>query len=136
MFSLINFVLGLALLVLVVIILVRNILIGIKGTDNGVINLVLVALILVGIFCAFSVLMRLIRIDSLGATLTSKEILSMERIELIKKEIAQLKNNNIISLIVGYCTLVFDFIIFKNIEKKKKLDLAKGKKRWNWNKIK
>ncbi|MCM1989522.1 hypothetical protein [Oceanirhabdus seepicola] len=136
MFSFVNFFLGLGLLIIVVVILVRNILIGIKGTDNGVVNLVLAALVLVGIFCSFAILLRLVNINSLEVRLNSEKALSMEQIALIKNDIAQAKTNNIICILVGYCSLIFDFIIFKIIEKKKTVALAKGKKRWDWNKVK
>lgn len=136
MFSFVNFFLGLGLLIIVVVILVRNILIGIKGTDNGVVNLVLAALVLVGIFCSFAILLRLVNINSLEVRLNSEKALSMEQIALIKNDIAQAKTNNIICILVGYCSLILDFIIFKIIEKKKTEDLAKGKKRWDWNKVK
>jgi len=136
LFSFVNFFLGLGLLIIVVVILVRNILIGIKGTDNGVVNLVLAALVLVGIFCSFAILLRLVNINSLEVRLNSEKALSMEQIALIKNDIAQAKTNNIICILVGYCSLIFDFIIFKIIEKKKTEDLGKGKKRWDWNKVK
>lgn len=134
MFTITNTVLSLVLLISVGIILGGKVLIGLKGTDSGVINLFLVVLGLAGLYCSLSVFLGIFGIGNLTAAMNEKNI-SVERIVLLKQEISQVKTSNVISLIVGYISLVLDFIMFKVIEKKKKNELTKEKNHWNLNKL-
>jgi hypothetical protein len=65
LFTFINVILSLVLLLSVVVIIVRKVFIGLKGTDNGVINLVFIVPGLVGIICSLSVFLGIFRISEL-----------------------------------------------------------------------
>jgi uncharacterized membrane protein YuzA (DUF378 family) len=114
---------------------VKKVFIGLKGTDSGIINLVLIFLGLAGVFCTFSVLLGVFSIHQSAITLNTDKFISTERINIIKQNIAQTKTNNIITLIVGYISLIFDYIIYKIIQKKNKQEHERTKNHWDINKL-
>jgi hypothetical protein len=135
LFTVINFILGLVLLISVTVIIVRKVLIGLKGTDSGTINLILIILGLVGLISAFSVFLGVFKISDLTAILNTEKSISADKSASIKQVISETKTSNSISLIVGYVSLALDFIAYKIIEKKKKREQIKQKNHWNWNKL-
>jgi len=134
-FSLINISLALLLFIFTVVIFVRNILIGKNGTDSGIINLGFIAVILVGMFCSLSVLLGQVSIDSLEALLRIGKSTNIEEVEVINN-IVKVKNGNIISLIIGYGSLVGDYFILKFIKKMNIKECKKVKNRWDWSRVK
>jgi membrane-bound ClpP family serine protease len=114
---------------------VRKVLIGLKGTDSGTINLILIILGLVGLISAFSVFLGVFKISDLTAILNTEKSISADKSASIKQVISETKTSNSISLIVGYVSLALDFIAYKIIEKKKKREQIKQKNHWNWNKL-
>jgi hypothetical protein len=135
MFILINLVLALILFISVVVVLVKKVLIGLKGTDSGVINLVLIVLGLIGIGCTLAIGLGISRIDGITTVLNTEKNISAKDIALLKKEMSETKNSNIISLFIGYSSLVIDYIVYKFIDKKNKQELLKEKNHWNLNKL-
>jgi hypothetical protein len=61
--------------------------------------------------------------------------MSADKSASIKQEITELNTSNSISLIVGYISLILDFIVYKIIEKKKKQERIKEKNHWDLNKL-
>ena len=135
MFTVINSLLALILLISVAIIIVRKVFIGIKGTDSGVINLALIVLGLVGLISVLSVFLGVFKISDLTAILNTEKSISADKSASIKQVISETKTSNCISLIVGYVSLVIDFIVYKIIEKKKKREQIKQKNHWDLNKL-
>jgi hypothetical protein len=135
LFTFINTILSLVLLISVVVIIVRKVFIGLKGTDSGVINLILIILGLAGIICSLSVFLGVFRISDLTTILNTEKFISADKSASIKQEITELKTSNSISLIVGYASLILDFIVYKTIEKKKKQERIKEKNHWDLNKL-
>ncbi len=135
MFSVINAILGMVLLISVAFIILRKVFIGIKGSDSGIINLALIILGLVGLICTLSVFLGVFKINDLNEILNTEKVMPAEKSALIKQEISEIKASNIISLIVGYISLVFDYIVYRIIDKKNKQEQLKEKKHWNWNKL-
>lgn len=135
MFILINLVLALILFISVVVVLVKKVLIGLKGTDSGVINLVLIVLGLIGIGCTLAIGLGIFKIDGITAALNTEKNISTKDLALLRKEMSETKNSNIISLFIGYGSLIIDYIVYKFIDKKNKQELLKEKKHWNLNKL-
>jgi hypothetical protein len=135
LFTFINVILGLVLLISIVVIIVSKVFIGLKGTDSGVINLVLIFLELVGIICSLSVFLGIFKISDLTTILNTEKFISADKSVTIKQLISETKTSNIVSLIVGYASLVFDYIVYRIIEKKRKKEQLKEKNHWNWNKL-
>jgi hypothetical protein len=135
MFILINLVLALILFISVVVVLVKKVLIGLKGTDSGVINLVLIVLGLIGIGCTLAIALGIFKIDGITAALNTEKNISTKDIALLKKEMSETRNCNIISLFIGYGSLIIDYIVYKFIDKKNKQELLKEKNHWNLNKL-
>lgn len=131
MFAPINIALALILLISVIVILVRKVLIGLKGTDSGIINLVLIVLGLIGLGCTLSVVLGIFKIDGLTAALNTDKNIKAEDIALLKKGISETKRSNIITLFSGYGSLIIDYIVFKFIDKKNKQEQLKEKNHWN-----
>jgi hypothetical protein len=135
LFTVINSLLALILLVSLATIIVRKVLIGIKGTDSGVINLVLIVLGLIGLISVLSVFLGVFKISDLTAILNTEKSISVDKSASIKQVISETKSSNSISLVIGYISLVIDFIVYKIIEKKKKREQTKQKNHWNLNKL-
>jgi hypothetical protein len=136
LFTFINTILSLVLLISVVVIIVRKVFIGLKGTDSGVINLILIVLGLVGIICSLSVFLGVFRINDLTTILNTEKLMSADKSASIKLGVLEAKTSNIRSLIVGYASLVFDYIVYRIIEKKSRQELLKEKNHWDLNKLK
>jgi hypothetical protein len=136
LFAFINTILSLVLLISVVVIIVRKVFIGLKGTDSGIINLILIVLGLVGIICSLSVFLGVFRISDLTTILNTEKLMSADKSASIKLGVLEAKTSNIRSLIVGYASLVFDYIVYRIIEKKSRQELLKEKNHWDLNKLK
>lgn len=135
MFYFINITLGLILLIAMVVIVVKKVFIGLKSTDSGIINILLIIICLIGLFCSFSAFLGVFRIHGSTIVLNTEKNISSEQIASIKSVISETKTSNISSLVVGYISLVLDYIAYKVIEKKKKQELERDKKHWNLNKL-
>jgi hypothetical protein len=136
MLNIVSVILALILFALVAAIIVKKVLIGIGGTDSGVITLILIALCLAGMWCSAVVLLGVARIDQLMLELNSGEFIPAKDIELMKQEIVTTRPYIITYLIAGYISLVFDYAVCKFIEKRKRAELAKPKNHWDLSKIK
>lgn len=106
MFTTINSALGMFLAIAVIVLLSKKLLIGYVDNYNGAIILIALALGFIGVICSLIVVDGTIKLD-LMYTLSSEEY-------------TQIKNNNIISLAIGYVSLSLDYIILKIIEKRAK----------------
>lgn len=134
MFTLINTMLGIILFVLLFIIIGIKIIRGINGINSGAIFIVIIVLGLVGMMCA---LFSILGASKIQAELTeiilekSKLVETIGRPQNIEKE----KTVNIIFLMVGYTTLIFECIVYKIMKRKYKKEQADAKNRWDWNKL-
>jgi len=134
MFTFINSLLGIILFVLTSVIIVKKILIGSKCIDSGWIFLVIMALGLVGLLCAISVLLGA---SSINEQLSQSSIDKAMLIETIGIDefIARQKTINIIYLIIGYATLISEYVIYKILKRKYKQEQSKIKNHWDLNKL-
>jgi hypothetical protein len=121
LFTTINSALGMFLAIAVIVLLVRKLLMGDVDNYNGAIIPIVLVLSLIGLICNLIVCAGTAKLDL---------------INMSSEEYAQIKNHNIISLVIGYVSLSLDYIIFKIIEKKNKKEQPKQENHWDLDKFK
>jgi hypothetical protein len=134
LFMISNTILGIILFVLLFVIVVKKIVKGVGGIDSGGIFLVVVTLGIIGMICSILVLLETYSINELITQISINKAKNVE-IAGIDKFIARQELINNIFLIVGYTTLIFEFIIYKILKKKRKQEQAGANNHWKWNKF-
>ena len=135
MYAIINLLLGLVLLVSVVVIIIRKVFLGINGTDSLALNLTLIVFSLIGLICTLYLIFGVFEIQSLTAFINSEKSLSPKEMAMAKQRMLESKTRNNISILIGFASLVFDFIVFSFIDKKNKQEQLKEINHWDWNKL-
>lgn len=134
MYTIICYILSVIMLVSIFFI-IKKMFIGVHGSDNSVISIVIIFLCIAGLICSLTVIIGTYNIDGLKATLDTTKSMPTADINMIKERILKIKTDNIIALIVGYSTFIFDYFLYKKIKKIKKQEQSKVKNHWNWNKF-
>lgn len=132
MFALSNNILGIILLTLLFFIVVKKIILEVRGIDRGGIFLVAIGLGLIGMICSIFALLGASNINQLINQIPID--LSHNIVVIgIEKYIARQEFFNIIYLVIGYTTLISECIIYKIICKKHKQELEQARTNNNWN---
>lgn len=121
MFTTICYALSILLTTAVMVLLVKKLIIGFNDRYTGAIILLVLTLAIISIFCS--------AIGGFGA-------IKLDLMPLSSDEIALIKNHNIVSFVIGYISLSFNYKILKIVERKSKKVQAKQENHWNLNKLK
>lgn len=121
LFTTICVALGVFLTIAVITLLVRKLLMKTDVNYNGVFVLIVLILGLVSLVCSL---------------IACGDSIIIEIIPMTSDKIAKLENNITISLLVGFASILFNYIILKIIEKKYKKETIKYKSRWDLDKFK
>ena len=137
MFVLSYTILDIILLILLFVIIEMKIIKGVRGIDRG--GMVLVVILgVIGLLCS---ILGLLGASNINQLITQIPIDKANNIVIIgiEKFIAKQEFINIIYLVIGYITLIFEYIIYKIMYKKYKQEQeqvqARAKFRWDLNKL-
>ena len=138
MFAFGNAILGIILLVSLFVIVVKKIIKGVRGINSGGIIILVIVLGVIGMICAIITLLGASNINEL---ITQIPINKAKNIYIvgIEKYIERQKNINLMFIVIGYTTLISEYIIYKIIYKKykqeQKQEQARNMNPWNLNKL-
>lgn len=120
LFTTICIALGVVLTIAVITLLVTKLLMKTDVDYNGVIVLIVLILGLVSLVCSL---------------IACGDSIIIEIIAMTSDKIAKLENNITISLLVGFASILFNYIILNIMGKKYKKETIKYKSRWNLDKF-
>lgn len=128
-------ILAILLGVLSIILLVKNFLIELNTSDNTLINIIIVALLLIPLVCAFAAIFGEQMItDIISEIGTLKEGVDDVNINLMRLQINERTKEIVIYTIAGYVSLILSYI-FLNTVKRKKKETCNKTSNWDWNKV-
>lgn len=138
MFAFGNAILGIILLVSLFVIVVKKIIKGVRGINSGGI---IILVIVLGVIGMISAIITLLGASNINELITQIPINKAKNIYIvgIEKYIERQKNINLMFIVIGYTTLISEYIIYKIIYKKykqeQKQEQARNMNPWNLNKL-
>lgn len=138
LFALSNSILCIILMVLLYVIVVKRIVKEVGGINSGGIILVVIGLGVIGMICS---IIGLLGASSINQLITQIPIDKAKNVYIIgiEKYIARQESINIIFIVIGYTTLILEYIIYKILYKKYRQEQEQEQSRtnnhWKLNKL-
>lgn len=128
-------ILGIILAILSTIFVIKNFLVGYKGSDNGFKNVGNIILIVISLICSLISVWEGLGIVQVLNRLKTPSAMTEEAVEMLNKTLVEYSKDVNTAIIVGYVCFMLAYLIFKSIQKEIQQEIDKPRRRWNWNKI-